>query len=729
MSSIPSPASLTDVTALLAEIGVSAPLEVVCTIDEAMDGVVQALQILPGSRVVLKVVEPHIAHKTESGAVRIVDRNELAIAFAIDELALHLDARRIAICEYVEHDVAPGGELLLAMRWTEELGPIVTFGLGGTAAELLSSVVVLAPGLTRDPLEALRSKPFAPLITGFRNQRPHMTASAVRTLLTRCLEFAEKRLGGAAGVSPPAQFGGLKSAAPLLREVEINPLVSSPRGLIALDVLIDAGGPAEKERDAIDRAAARPIWKVDKLLHPSSVGVMGVSATSLNAGRIIARNARPNVTIVKAAETQIDGIPCVPDLDSLPPVDLLVLAIAAEQVPDVVDEIVAKQKAESVLVIPGGLGEHEGSASLEERVRRTVADSRATAWRGPVLNGANCLGVRSPAVNTIFLPKEKFTTETPRELPLAIVSQSGALAASLQTKLAPFEPRYVISIGNQLDLTAADYLRYFDLDGSCDVLAFYVEGFEPQDGRRFFENAAAIVASGRTVILYRAGRTPAGQRATSSHTASIAGDVVVARELAAATGVLFAETLDEFEDLIRVATLLRERRPRGRRLGVMSNAGFETVAVADNHGALDIASLTASTSDAIGSLIRASRLDRIVTVANPLDVNPMLGDAAFLRIAELLIADENVDVAAIGCIPLTGALRTLPEEILSDESIIYGLAALWHATEKPWVVTIDSGALYDAAARRLTEEGVPVFRVIDRAARALARWSATLARS
>lgn len=698
MSTTHWPAFRTDTRAILDALGIATPREIVCRAGDALPAALQAIRELPGDRVVLKVAEPFLAHKTEAGAVRIVEKNEAAIVWGIDELALRLDATRVAICEFIEHDLAPGGELLLAIRWTEELGPVVTLGLGGIAAEVLSSVAVMAPRITRDPVASVREKAFAPLISGFRNQRAKVAASELRALLTRCLAFAEREEG--------------------LSELEINPLVPTERGLVALDVLCHP-------RPAIIGGRGRPslhraTWKIDKLLHPRSVAVMGVSATARNAGRIIANNARPNVTIVKAGETDIDGIACVPDLASLAPVDLLVLAIPAEQVPDAMEEIIATRKAESVIIIPGGLGEYEGSEDLERRIRDAIASSPDA----PVVNGANCLGVQSPGVNTIFLPREKFVADTPREVPLAIVSQSGALAASLQTRLAPFAPRYLVSLGNQLDLTAADYLRYLDLDGSCDVAAFYVEGFAPGDGRRFFEIASRMK---QTVILYRAGRTPAGRRATSSHTASIAGDVMVARELAAQSGVLFAETLDEFTDLILLTTMLRDRRPRGPRLGVMSNAGFETVAVADNHERL--AMLGEATRDAIAKVIRDSRLDRIVTVANPLDVNPMLTDAPFARIAELLLADDGVDAALIGCIPLTGALRTLPEEILSDESIIHRLAALWHATAKPWAVAIDSGALYDAAAQRLHEEGVPVFRAIDRAARALGKWSATLARS
>ena len=696
---------IVDAAALLAALGIETPLRFLCATGDPAAAAAAACRTLPGERVVVKIAEPFVAHKTEVGGVRIVPRDERLLTEAIEDLRLRLEATQVEVCELIEHDLSPGGELLLAIRWTDDFGPVVTLGLGGVAAEVLANVAVFSPTLSVDVREVLSRKAFAPLLTGFRNQKAKLPLSELEALVARCLDFASARL--------PHE----------LSEIEINPLVPTARGLYALDVLI---APPQARED--EPAPARPLWKIRNLLHPRSVAVMGVSASGVNAGRTIARNARDRAVIIKPGETAIDGIPCVPSLSALDPVDLLVLSIPAEQVPDVIDEVAQNGKAESLVVIPGGLGEYEGSENLEQRIRASLAATRATSWRGPVVNGANCLGIASPDVNTIFLPSAKIGQAKERA-PLAIVSQSGALAVALQTKMAPLAARYTISIGNQIDLTVGDYMHYFATDPDVDVLAFYVEGFRELDGRRWLEAASRVAASGKTVILYRAGRTAAGQKATSSHTASIAGDVFVARELAEANGILFAETLDEFVDLTRLATLLRARRPRGRHVAAMSNAGFETVAIADNLGALQLAPLADSTRSAIAEVIRASRLERIVTVGNPLDVNPMLGDAAFARLCELLLADEAVDSAVIGCIPLTGALRTLANEIDADESIVNLLTDLWRRTTKPWVVVLDSGSLYDAAAQRLTDEGVPVFRAADRAARTLDAWSATLLRS
>jgi acyl-CoA synthetase (NDP forming) len=154
----------------------------------------------------------------------------------------------------------------------------------------------------------------------------------------------------------------------------------------------------------------------------------------------------------------------------------------------------------------------------------------------------------------------------------------------------------------------------------------------------------------------------------------------------------------------------------------MSNAGFESVAFADNIGPFKLAEIGEATRERIASLLREARLDRIVTVGNPIDVNPMLPDAAFAEVAAELIGDDGVDAAIIGVVPLTGALRTLQDEISADESIVNRLAVIWRSTEKPWVCVVDGGARYDAMRRALAEAGIPTFISSDRAIRALGRW-------
>jgi acyl-CoA synthetase (NDP forming) len=291
-------------------------------------------------------------------------------------------------------------------------------------------------------------------------------------------------------------------------------------------------------------------------------------------------------------------------------------------------------------------------------------------------------------------------------------------------------PRYVVTAGNQMDLTVGDHLEALAGDAAVRVFALYVEGFRPLDGARVIDTARRLAAEGRTVVLYRAGRTAAGAQASASHTASIAGDYAVTRELARSAGILLAESIDAFEDLVLLATLLAGRRPRGPRLGAVSNAGFECVALADALGGLTLSTFGAATVARLEQAFRAARIDGLVDVHNPLDLTPMAGDEAYERVAQAVVDDESVDLVVVGCVPLTAQLNTLApgaghgEDVSRPDGVAARLARVFEGTRKPMVVAIDSGELYDALADRLLRAGVPVFRSVDRALDAVNAWMA-----
>ncbi len=498
--------------------------------------------------------------------------------------------------------------------------------------------------------------------------------------------------------------------------------------LVALDALASLGAaPAV--------APARPLEKLARLFAPRSIAIAGVSE-KLNPGRIILQNVlragfpRERVTVLKPGCEAIDGCRCVPGLDDLEAgTDLVVLSVPAADAVRMTAEIAERDLAASVILIPGGLDERPESAPLVERMRQSLAASRARPSGGPVVNGGNCLGVRSVPgrYDTLFIPPHKLPPPEGPERPLALVTGSGAFAVAKASRLERLNARYLVTIGNQTDLTIGDYLEHFAADAAVEVIGVYLEGFRPGDGARAFAAAKRIAARGGVVVWYLAGRSPAGVSAAASHTASVAGDPAVARALARAAGVLLADSLEEFEDLVRLATLFRSRPPRGSRLGAVSNAGFESVALADHCAPLTLAPWSPATREAMRATLAASRLDGIVALGNPIDVTPILGDDGFAAIARAALEDPQVDVAAIGCVPMTGALDTLAagaghaDDVTREGSVASRLVALWNATTKPWVAVVDAGTRYDAMVRVLEDGGVPTFRSADRAARVLAR--------
>jgi acyl-CoA synthetase (NDP forming) len=155
----------------------------------------------------------------------------------------------------------------------------------------------------------------------------------------------------------------------------------------------------------------------------------------------------------------------------------------------------------------------------------------------------------------------------------------------------------------------------------------------------------------------------------------------------------------------------------------VTNAGFECVAFADSLGRFRLPELEPATVERLQALFDKIRIGGIVEPRNPLDLTPMTADAAYEEAIRLTLADGNVDVGVVGCVPLTGALNTLPagaghrENLADAGSIASRMARILVEESKAWVAVIDAGPRYDPLVAALESLGVPTFPAADRALR------------
>jgi acyl-CoA synthetase (NDP forming) len=686
-----------------------------------------------GERLVLKIVSPDLSHKTDVGGVAVVPARRTAVTQAMRDMAGRFAGRPVqgyTLNRYVAHPADLGAELLVGLRRTEDLGPVVAVGAGGIHSEALAGAWRPEARLAlfhdpAEPAEAVEARlarhPIVRLASGLgRGGAALVALDVLASLVQLLLRFARSPAGRR------------------IAELEINPLALAPEGPVALDALIRVG-PAERHPPV-----RRPLTKLRHLFEPRTIAVVGVSETGATPGRLILRNVlaggfpAERVWVVKPGATGIEGVACVPDLASLPePADLCVVAVPAARVPALVADAIATRRVESLIVIPGGLGEREGTEALEREVRARLAAVRRTPWHGPVLVGGNSLGIRSApgGYDTTFIPSHKMPRPSGSAAPVAILAQSGAFAFARWSRQPGVDPRYLVSVGNQTDLTMGDYLTYLRGDAAVRLFACYVEGFRPLDGRRWLDAARAIVAEGRSVLLFRNARTPGGRAAGASHTAAIAGDYEVFRALAREAGVVVADTLEEFDDFLHLFTAFAARAPAGPRLGAVSNAGFECVALGDAPAPLTLAPLGAGTTARIEGLLAAARLEGVVQVRHPMDLTPTMPDAGFAEVVRAVLEDDGVDLGVVGCVPLTPMLQTLPpapgrdEDCGRPDAVAALLGRIHGDMAKPWVAVVDAGRWYDPFAAQLELHGIPTFRTVDRALRALAVWSAEALRA
>jgi acyl-CoA synthetase (NDP forming) len=294
------------------------------------------------------------------------------------------------------------------------------------------------------------------------------------------------------------------------------------------------------------------------------------------------------------------------------------------------------------------------------------------------------------------------------------------------------DPAYAISIGNQIDLTAADFLHYLNKVKELHTLAFYMEGFTDLDGLSFAQGIRAATHKGKEIIFYKAGRTPEGKNALSGHTASIAGDYMVCESCISQAGAMVAETFNVFEGLLRLSCTLYDKTISGNTLAAVSNAGYEAVGIADNilgeDYQLAMAGLSEPSLGKLRTILTDAGLERLTSVHNPLDITPMASEDVYVDVISILLEDDNTDSVIAAIVPLTPLLHTLPEEMEqnntfgSGNSIVERISALNATSPKPLIIVVDSGKLYDPMADSFQDHGLPVFRSADIAVGVLGKY-------
>ena len=694
----------------------------------------ELLASFPGSRVVVKVVSGSIAHKSDVGGVAVVAREPAAVQAACRQMAGIADSAGVMLTEFVQADAAGvGSELLVGIRNTRDFGMVITAGIGGVDTELLAAsarrgraVVSASTSLTTagEFLELFKPTIGYRRIAGLtRGGRRLVTDEA----LARCF-------GGFIALANSMAEGDPESGF-TVEELEVNPFTCSGGSLVALDGLCRIGRPQPVR-------PARPQAKIDKLLHPASIGVMGASATRMNFGRIVLKNIiasgydKSRLLVINPDGQEVDGVRCAASLATLEKkLDLLILAVTADVAFKVVDEVIKTDAAESVLLIPGGMGETEASREPARRMLETIDNARREG-RGPVFVGANCLGIISHPGNydSWFIPEERLPrTQKKARRTSALISQSGAFLVTRLSKNAFLDPAYMVALGNQNDMTHGDLIASFADNPEIHVIGAYVEGFKDLDGLAVARAVRKATLAGKQVVIYKAAQSPAGGRAAMGHTASIAGDYEVCNALLTQAGALIATDVSEFSDLFYLSDCMVDKVVRGKRLGALSGAGYDTVAMADSTQvgdfSMSLATISPSTRDRFMTILASKKLDAIMEVRNPFDINPGADDEVHQLCIEAMAAEPGVDSVVAGLDPTSPVVRSLKQsarpgyDIDSPESIVQTLPKVVASCRKPIIGVIDGGPLFDPMADKLMEQGVCIFRSSERATRALVRYT------
>lgn len=376
---------------------------------------------------------------------------------------------------------------------------------------------------------------------------------------------------------------------------------------------------------------------------PRAVAVIGASRRRGTIGGEVFHNLLRDgfegpVYPVNPSAPVVQSVPAYRTVGDIPgPVDLAVVTVPAAYVCDVAAQC-AEKGVRALVVISAGFG--EGGAEGRARQAELLRICRTNGMR---LVGPNCMGLLNtdPAVrlNATFAP------QMPPAGRVAFSTQSGALglaiidyAASLGLGLSTF-----VSVGNKADISGNDLLNYWETDPGTDVILLYLESF---GNPRRFARIARRVGRTKPIVAVKSGRSPAGTRATSSHTGALVASDVTVDALFRQAGVIRTDTLEELFD---VASLLANQPvPAGNRVAVITNGGGAGVLCADNCEAegLVLPAFGEETQARLRAVLPAE-----ASVENPVDMIAAATADQYHKAIAIVAADPNVDALIVIFVP------------------------------------------------------------------------------
>ena len=338
--------------------------------------------------------------------------------------------------------------------------------------------------------------------------------------------------------------------------------------------------------------------QLDYIFKPRSLAVIGASDTFRKWGYLMVE--RPLNTgfmgpiyPINKKRSRVLGLKCYPSVSEVPgEIDLAVMVTPTATVPELLGECV-KKGIRGAVVITAGFAEAGDTGRALENKMVEVARSGGIRLVGP-----NCMGIWSAAGKlSLCFPR------APKAGSIAFVSQSGTFGVAMAQVASDngYGLSKFISIGNQSDLEVSEYLEYLAEDDDTKVILLYIEGLK--DGRRFFD-VAREVAGHKPILVYKAGRSEAGARATMSHTASIAGSQNIFSSMCRQAGIL--EVYESFHLFEMAQALVSLPLASGNRVAILGSGGQGVVGTdACSSLGLELPELDVDTALSLTSLLPA----------------------------------------------------------------------------------------------------------------------------
>ncbi|MBT0961641.1 acetate--CoA ligase family protein [Denitromonas iodatirespirans] len=354
---------------------------------------------------------------------------------------------------------------------------------------------------------------------------------------------------------------------------------------------------------------------ISKLIKPRSVAIIGASADlNKTAGRPVSYLRKHgfdgDIYPVNPRAEFIDGLPCYPDVASLPAVpDVGIVLLGAERAHLAVRDLAARGTAAAIVLASGYT---ETGAEGARRQKELIEAAGAMRLLGPNTIGLVNLTDNIPLSASGALEMEHFPVGS-----IGVVSQSGGILGAFLSRAAArgIGLSKLISTSNEVDLELADFIDHLADDEATRVIALYVETI--RNPEKFRAAALKAARAGKPVVAFKIGRSEAGAKAAVSHTGALAGADRMYDALFRQVGVIRAQT---FGDLLDIpAALSTARVLKGRRVAILTSTGGAGTLVSDSLGVSGFD--TPAPDEATAERLRALQTgDHAALDRNPIDV-------------------------------------------------------------------------------------------------------------
>lgn len=430
------------------------------------------------------------------------------------------------------------------------------------------------------------------------------------------------------------------------------------------------------------------------MFEPKGVAVFGSASEGKLANVLINRILDGGMEAVYAINPKALGVRNVKGyasiLDVEENVDMAVIAAPASTVKDIMEDC-GKKGVKACVIISSGFSEAGNKAGEDEVM--AVAKKYGIRSIGP-----NCAGLVNTHSNLVA------TLETmPPKGGISIISQSGAIGGSFMALSAEdgVGVAKFLSYGNGGDLTVIELLKYLKDDKDTKVIALYLETVN--QGREFMETVR-LVTKCKPVVVVKSGRTSTGQRATLSHTGSMAGSDTVFDSALRQCGAIRVDTLQDLFEVCKGFSLLPDMT--GRRLAIVTNSGGPGVMTTDR--AENMGLKVDEPNEAIKQELKEF-LPSFAGLRNPIDLTVEGTSEQYGKAIEVALKQNDGAIVVYVGTPY-----------LKSMDIAKGIVSAYKASNKPVMAMLQVGSDIKESIAYLRENNIPCFVSGERAVNVLA---------